>query len=63
MNTYLNKSKWIEHNGFSFEVSTNSTGTVLTSYLPYYWKCYNGYSWFEMLEMFTQDLKEMEEAA
>lgn len=55
-------NRWIEHNGFSFEVSTNSTGTVLTSYIPYYWKCYNGYSWYEMLEMFTRDLKEMEEA-
>lgn len=56
-------NKWIEHNGYFFEVTSNSTGTVLTSYLPYHWKVYNGYSWFEMLEMFTQELKEIEEAA
>lgn len=54
-------NKWIEYNGYHFEVSSNSTGTVLTSYLPYYWKCYNGYSWYEMLNKFTDDLKELED--
>jgi len=59
----FNSEKWIEHNGYSFEVTSNSMGVCLTSYLPYHWKVYNGYSWFEMLEMFTQELKEIEEAA
>ena len=54
-------SKWMEYNGYNFEVSSNSTGTVLTSYIPYYWKCYNGYSWEEMLERFTADLAKMED--
>lgn len=54
-------NKWIEYNGFDIEVSSNSTGTVLTSYLPYHWKCYNGYSWYEMLEKFTKELSKMEE--
>ena len=56
-------NKWIEHNGYSFEVTSNSMGVCLTSYLPYHWKVYNGYSWFKMLKMFTQELKKIEEAA